>query len=427
MIINFIYYLSKLIYTYGMKNEYLKTHNFIVNRWADGVKVTTDPNYFLPFPFEPPCIDGLFQCLFYWDTYYTNKGLILDGQLEIAKNNVDNLLYLLNKYGFVPNSNSYPGIKHNSQPPYLCFMVKDIYEATKDKEWLKQAYFTLKKEYNFFMTKRMTPIGLNRYYHHDKTDDECVEFYDYVATRLEIDPNASREDKIRIGSSFNSTCEAGLDFSPRYNIEGDDICPIDLNCILYAVEENMALWAKEFEPKMMNAFVENKEKRLILINKYLFNSEQGVYFDYNYVRGEFEQTDFYFTGQFFPYIVGISNDQKGCLKVLSKLEYTYGIASTSPYGGKISYQAAYPFSWPYDNGICFWALSTLGLREDTLRAGKKYLDLCSSSYLKAGHLWEAYNAIKDEVAEKKEYPNKEMMGWTAGIYEWIYDYVNKNE
>ena len=78
-----------------MKCEYLKTHDFIKNRWKDGVKENLEGEYSLPFPFEPPCIDGLFLCIFYWDTYYTNKGLIRDGYFDIAKNNVDNLIYLL--------------------------------------------------------------------------------------------------------------------------------------------------------------------------------------------------------------------------------------------------------------------------------------------------------------------------------------------
>lgn len=410
-----------------MKCEYLKTHDFIKNRWKDGVKENLEGEYSLPFPFEPPCIDGLFLCIFYWDTYYTNKGLIRDGYFDIAKNNVDNLIYLCKKYGCVPNSNSYPGIKHNSQPPYLSLMICDIFEVNKDKEWLKEAYEAVKIEYKFWMEQRITPIGLNQYLHHPKTDQEKIEFYEYVSTRLDLDKNAPREVQIKQGGALNGTCESGLDFSPRFALEADEICEIDLNCLLYMMEGNLAKWAKEFEPEKVDFFLKSQAKRKYLIEKYLYNKEFGVYFDYNFVRGEFEQTNMYFTGQFLPYISGISTDKKGCKKVLSKLEFEFGIASTSPYESSLSYQAAYPFSWPYDNGLCFWALSTLGLKEDCLRTGKKYLDLCSNSYLKAGHLWETYNAIVDEVAQKKEYPNNEMMGWTAGIFEWIYSYVEKNE
>lgn len=404
-------------------NHHKLTHEYISKRWKDGIRENKEGEYALPFPFEPPCVDGLFKCLFYWDTFYTNKGLILDGYADIAKDNVDNLIFMLKKYGHVPNSNSYPGIKHNSQPPYLHFMVSDIYDYFEDDIWLKDAYEALKIEYKFWMNERMTPIGLNRYLHHPKTDEEKIEFYDYVATRLNIDKNAPREIKIKQGSSYNAACEAGLDFSPRYNIHGDEICPVDLNSILYAMEDNLAKWAKKFEPNLEQVFLNAKHKRKELIEKYLFSKQENCYFDYNFVKSDFERTDIYYTGQFFPYIVGISSDKNGCKKVLSKVEYEYGIASTSEFDNVIGYQAAYPYSWPYDNGICFWALKILDLKDDVARMGEKYLHLCTSSFEKSGHLWETYNATIDEIAIKKEYPNKEMMGWTAGIFEWIYHYI----
>ena len=154
-------------------DKYFVTSNYIKNRWQEGLREGNhDPKFPLPYPFEPPCVDGTFQCIFYWDTFFTNRGMILDGHVQYAKWNADNLIYLLNKYGCVPNSNSYPGIKHASQPPYLQYMIRDIYEASQDKEWLKEAYIALKKEYDFWMKQRMTPIGLNQYLHHEKTDEE---------------------------------------------------------------------------------------------------------------------------------------------------------------------------------------------------------------------------------------------------------------
>ena len=125
------------------KNQFIDTHNYVLNRWKDGLRTKSNPDYPLPFPFEPPCVDGNFQCLFYWDTFFTNRGMILDGYIQFAQYNTDNLIYLLDKYGFVPNSNSYPGIKHASQPPYIQYMISDVYEATHDNMWLEKAYFEL--------------------------------------------------------------------------------------------------------------------------------------------------------------------------------------------------------------------------------------------------------------------------------------------
>ena len=47
----------------------------------------------LPYPYTVPCVSGMFQEMYYWDTYFTNLGLILSDKLGQAKNNTDNILY----------------------------------------------------------------------------------------------------------------------------------------------------------------------------------------------------------------------------------------------------------------------------------------------------------------------------------------------
>jgi len=56
----------------------------------------------LPYPFTSPCVDGMFQEMYYWDTYFTNKGLIEIGKGQQALNNVRNFLFLLNEYEKYP-------------------------------------------------------------------------------------------------------------------------------------------------------------------------------------------------------------------------------------------------------------------------------------------------------------------------------------
>ncbi len=42
----------------------------------------------LPYPYTVPCADGMFNELYYWDTYFTNKALIELGNVKQAKNNI---------------------------------------------------------------------------------------------------------------------------------------------------------------------------------------------------------------------------------------------------------------------------------------------------------------------------------------------------
>ena len=46
----------------------------------------------LPHPYTVPCADGMFNELYYWDTYFTNKALFALGQAEQAKNNIKDIL-----------------------------------------------------------------------------------------------------------------------------------------------------------------------------------------------------------------------------------------------------------------------------------------------------------------------------------------------
>lgn len=116
----------------------------------------------LPYPYIVPCASGAFQEMYYWDTYFTNKGLILCGNVEQARNNIDNMCYMIEKYGFVLNGNRTTYL-HNSQPPFLSMMARDVYEVAGDKEWLKKVYPALEKEHAFWSEKRGSEIGLNRY------------------------------------------------------------------------------------------------------------------------------------------------------------------------------------------------------------------------------------------------------------------------
>lgn len=116
----------------------------------------------LPYPYTVPTVSEAFQEMYYWDTYFTNVGLLVSGESELARYNTDNLLYMADKYGFVPNGNR-TWFLNRSQPPFLSLMVKDIYNETKDCEWLENAVKILEKEYSFWMTERITDTGLNCY------------------------------------------------------------------------------------------------------------------------------------------------------------------------------------------------------------------------------------------------------------------------
>lgn len=99
----------------------------------------------LPFPYTVPCAENYFNELYYWDTYFTNKALFALKNTKQAENNVKDILYLIDRYGFMPNGNRTYYAKQ-SQPPYAALMVDDVFRATGDSEFLRSAFVALKKE-----------------------------------------------------------------------------------------------------------------------------------------------------------------------------------------------------------------------------------------------------------------------------------------
>lgn len=59
-----------------------------------------DTLFGLPYPYTVPCADGMFNELYYWDTYFTNKALLALGQAEQAANNTKDILYLIDRFGY---------------------------------------------------------------------------------------------------------------------------------------------------------------------------------------------------------------------------------------------------------------------------------------------------------------------------------------
>jgi alpha,alpha-trehalase len=106
-----------------------------------------------------PCISDHFQNLFYYDTYFLNRGLIALGDIQQAQNNVNDVLFLVDRLGFVANSNRLD-MTNRSQPPYLCMMVKDVYEATGNKEWLSKAYPLIAREYDFLDNEKECSVRI---------------------------------------------------------------------------------------------------------------------------------------------------------------------------------------------------------------------------------------------------------------------------
>lgn len=425
-----------LIYSisYAQKKvDYDSLKTYISQSWNKTIRYNPNDSSSLiglPKPYTVPCIESNFQEMYYWDTYFTNVGLILDGRIDLAINNTVNLLYMVEKFGKVYNGNR-DYYSNRSQPPYLSMMVYDIFRVNNDTVWLKRVYPSLIKEYDFWMSKRLTPTGLN-HYSHNGDDKLKLELAKYATERIgntSVLNGLTKNEILKIGSNFIAECESGWDFNPRFQMHCEEFCPIDLNSNLYIYEKNFEFFSRIMKNKEQELQWRNIAlKREKLMDKYFYNSHDGFYYDYNFVSKK--QSDVK-SGAVFSLLFAKSisdSKAKRLIKLaLNKLEYTYGLATCENKNYRYKYQWSYPNGWAPIHYLAIAGLDNYGYKEDAIRITNKYVTNVVKTFIATNNLWEKYNVVEGNVNVSNEYSMPPMIGWTAGVFLYATNYRIKNQ
>ncbi len=367
----------------------------------------------LPYRYTVPCVSERFQEMYYWDTYFTNVGLLAVGNIELAKNNVDNMLYLIKKFGFMPNGNRTYYL-NRSQPPFLSQMVREIFAATGDKAWLRMAYSILKKEYTFWQEKRVLFNGLNGYTGYDIEPDNIDRIVEYGLSRMGYKPEKlTNEIKQDVYLAISSFCESGWDCNSRFLEKTHEFNPVCLNSLLYGVEENMYYFSsilENGEEEIWEARAEERKTKM----QVLWKEDEGIFKDYNPYTKEF--SNYASAAVFYPSFTGLATKEQAqsTLKVLSRFELKYGI-SAGEKNPAWNCQWDYPNIWAPIQYIVYNALINYGYFEDSKRVADKYVKLIEKNFAKTGNLWEKYNG-NTAGNVNAEYQAPKMLGWTAGVY-----------
>ncbi len=387
--------------------------DYISTNMAESVKINTedqDTLIGLPYPYTVPAV-GHFNELYYWDTYFTNKGLEeLDNYTQV-KHNVDNMLYLVKKYGLMPNGNRTYYLSR-SQPPFLSLMVRDVYEHCGDVNWLEKAYDILQTEYDFWMKKRISPIGLNVYGGDVDPNDYTGKVQHYEArTKIKF-----TENLYDLARHCVVCCESGWDMNPRWGREGYNYLPVDLNSLMYQFEKNMAYFSEVLKLETVSFWNEAARQRKELMMKYLC-AEDGILYDYDFVNNQ--RSEFLTAASLYPLFCDVLTEEeahKGIDKLLS-LEAEFGILTCEERSKDGTYQWDYPNGWPCLQYIASVGLNKYGYTEEAKRIAQKYTALVETAYEATGHLWEKYNVVAGNTEVCSEnYGMPVMMGWTAGAY-----------
>lgn len=400
--------------------EYIRDH------WKNSVKTPDTPHrgiVKMPTSYTVPCMREGFTDFYYWDTYFTNIGLLLDGMEEQAQRNLDVMAYFIDALGYVPNASN---ILDRSQPPLFVRGVFDLWRATGDDAVLTRYMGAMEAEYRFFMLDRMTPCGLNAYGTYLCRSRLLLD-YPWLSERVGhfVDEDDT-EGKIALSRDLFSIAESGWDFNYRFRTERTPFdarafAHLDLCSLLFDVEQKLALMKEHLGDRDAAArYRAAAEHRRALMDTYMRDPQTGIYYDYNFESGV--RSDILSAASLYPYALGVSDDREGLLRVISALELPCGLSASAYRGeGEKYLQWDYPSMWPSNVYFAAIALDRLGLRDDAHRIAGKYTDTVERVFDAQGDLYEKYDARDGSVSVTSEYETPAMLGWTAGVYAFLKD------
>lgn len=382
--------MKRIISFFIKDTRFKKYSDYLSDNWDKLTKFAPDNKgslIGLPHPYVVPDLKR-FNEMYYWDSYFVILGLLASDRFKLAKGMVDNLLYLQQRFGFIPNANRTYRLTR-SQPPYLTSMIKEVFEISNDKKWLEIAFTIAKKEYEDVWLKdpRKTKIGLSRYY--DKT-----------------------------GENGWAEHESGWDHTPRFEDRATEICPVDLNCNLFKYEKDFAFFASVLKKEDEAEKWEKKaEKRKELINKYMWNKRNGLFYDYDFVHKT--KMKIKTLAAYHPLWSKLANEEQAekLRENLKLFEQRWGIATCDQDYGFKDRQWNFPNGWPPLQWIVIKGLKNYHFDTDAKRIAHKWMNLCVHVHNETGEFWEKYDVVDGEIGtDDKLYMTLRGFGWTNGIF-----------
>ena len=412
-------------------HDSLLTH--IDRLWNQLTRITkTAPPYSslltLPYPYVVP--GGRFREMYYWDSYFTMLGLMQSGRQELAEDMVRDFAYLIDTFGHVPNgARTY--YLSRSQPPFFFEMV-GLLSADDPPAAFGRYLPELRREYDFWMrgasglqrgSARFHAVmlddgsTLNRYW-----DDEDTPRDESYAEDTELAKGSTREPH-QLYRDIRAAAESGWDFSSRWfadaktraSLDTTEIIPIDLNSLLFGLEQAISAGCmRTGDSSCRREFEQRAMRRRKAIDRYLWDEPSGAYLDYRWTRRE--RIAGISAATLYPLFVAMSSPlqaQAVARTTRDSLLKAGGIVTTPRDSGQ---------QWDSPNG---WAplqwIAVDGLRrhhQPSLAAtiACRWMAGVNHLYGETGKLVEKYDVVDTgRRGGGGEYPTQDGFGWTNGV------------
>jgi alpha,alpha-trehalase len=393
---------------------------------------TSAPLYssLLPLPEAYVVPGGRFRELYYWDSYFTMLGLVESGRQDLALHMVRDFAHLIDAYGHVPNgTRSY--YLSRSQPPFFYAMVGLL--SAEDPAASYSRYLPqLRREYAFWMQgekglslgtahRRVVsmPDGsvLNRYW--DDADTPRDESY---REDTQLAQSSGRIPK-QLYRDIRAAAESGWDFGSRWFADGKnlatinttEIIPIDLNSLLFGLEEAIRLGcAQVHDAACVTEFAHRASARRDAVSHYLWDSAGGVFRDYRWVTRE--QVPRISAATLYPLFAALASEPQAAAvaaTVARDLLKAGGIVTTPLVSGQ---QWDAPNGWPPLQWIGVSGLRHYSISPLAESVACRWMVGVNRVYDQSGKLVEKYDVVTTgRVGGGGEYALQDGFGWTNGV------------
>lgn len=406
---------------------------------------------YLPYPYQVP--GGRFNEMYGWDSYFINLGLLRSGQWERARWMVDNHVYQVEHYKKILNANRTYYLTR-SQPPFLAAMVKDVFLAQPDLEWLERVFPSLLSTYEFWTSgvHLIEEIGLSRYYDlghgpapevlKGEMDEHGLTHYDRIqAVFRDLADLSQAEQEERLGYPLElyydsvgdrltdlffkgdrTMRESGYDPSDRFgrfNIDVVHYAPVDLNSLLYSFELDLAEFSRELgRPAEAENWASLAALRRERMQYYLWDPEHGLFFDYDFRTQK--RRVYPFATSYFPLYCGWATFEQaaGMVRWLERFLQPGGVVTSLERSGN---QWDYPFGWAPLQVVAAVGLQRYRFPEEARAISRAFVGLVEEEFERTGTILEKYDVVSKTSSVSGEidfgYSSNEIgFGWTNGAY-----------
>ena len=259
---------------------------------------------------------------------------------------------------------------------------------------------------------------LNRYY--DQLNKPRQESY---VQDVETASKATAENKEAIYRHLRSGAESGWDYSSRWfrdgeniaTIETTNIIPVDLNCLLYELEKNIAKGYSLTGNASQSAQYEGlAQKRKEAIKKFCWSVADGWYEDYNIVTKK--HTGELTLAGVVPFFLNVA-DANHIYVSSHNIKYKFlkagGVVTTLKNTGQ---QWDSPNGWAPLEWMTVAGLDNYNQKELAKEVAQRWVKLNVNVYSRTGKLMEKYNVTDTSLeAGGGEYPSQDGFGWSNGV------------